>query len=64
MEISETKIGSNVLEHIRTVRDEHVVTPNDLVGRSDGKELWASNGHSVKVVVVSNSLDIVGSTCD
>ena len=50
--------------HIRTVRDEHVATPNELVRRRDGRELWASNGHSVKVVVVSNPLDTVGNLCD
>ena len=64
VEIFKTKIGSDVLEHIRTVRDEHVVTPNDLVGRPDGKGFWASNDHSVKVGLASISLNIVGNSGD
>jgi len=49
VEIFKTRIGSDVLEHVRTVRDEHVVTPNDLVGRSDGKGFWVSNDRAMKV---------------
>jgi len=59
VEIFKTKIGSNVLQHVRTVRDTHVVTPNDLVGRPDGKGFWASNDHSAKVGLASIPLDIV-----
>jgi arylesterase / paraoxonase len=55
VEIFKTRIGSDVLEHVRTVRDEHVVTPNDLVGRSDGKGFWVSNDRAMKVGLVSTS---------
>jgi len=64
VEIFKTKIGSNVLEHVRTVRDTHVVTPNDLVGRPDGKGFWVSNDHSAKVGLASIQLDIVGNPSD
>jgi arylesterase/paraoxonase len=64
VEIFKTKIGSDVLKHVRTVRDyEHVVTPNELVGRPDGKGFWVSNDHKVKVGLVSIPLDTVGSLC-
>lgn len=64
VEIFKTKIGSDVLEHVRTVRDELVVTPNELVGRSDGNGFWVSNDHAVKVGLVSISLDGVGNLSD
>lgn len=64
VEIFKTKIGSNVLEHVRTVSDKLVVTPNDLVGRPDGKGFWVSNDHSVKVGLASIPPDIVGNPSD
>ena len=59
VEIFKTRIGSDVLEHVKTVRDKLVVTPNDLVGRPDGKGFWVSNDHSVKVGLVRILLDIM-----
>jgi len=64
VEIFKTRIGGSVLDHVRTVRNERVVTPNDLVGRPDGKGFWVSNDHSTKVGLVSIPLNILGNPGD
>jgi len=56
-----TEIGGDVLEYVRTVRDEH----GSDTERSRGTgESWVSNGHNVKVGLVSIPLDIVGNRGD
>ncbi|KAG8821205.1 hypothetical protein FRC19_011333 [Serendipita sp. 401] len=50
VEIFKTKIGSDTLEHVRTIEDpEHLVTPNDIVGKDDGSGFWVTNDHVVRV---------------
>jgi hypothetical protein len=64
-ETFKTKIGSDAFEHVGTVCDyEREVTPNELVARPDGKGLWVSNEHKVKVGFENIPLDIVGTQCD
>ncbi|KAJ7579296.1 hypothetical protein C8J56DRAFT_965373 [Mycena floridula] len=43
IEIFETAIGSDTLNHIRTIRDPLILTPNDVVGSPDGKSFYFTN---------------------
>ncbi|KDQ15280.1 hypothetical protein BOTBODRAFT_187395 [Botryobasidium botryosum FD-172 SS1] len=49
IEIFKTKVGSDVLTHVKTVEDPLIDTPNDVVGSSDGKSFYFTNDHSTKV---------------
>jgi len=49
IEIFKTKIGSDVLTHVTTVDDPLVLTPNDVIGSSDGKSFYVTNDHDTKV---------------
>ncbi|KIM28327.1 hypothetical protein M408DRAFT_329432 [Serendipita vermifera MAFF 305830] len=50
VEIFRTTVGSGTFEYVRTVEDpEHIITPNDLVGKPDGSGFWVSNDHAVRV---------------
>ncbi|KAG8711452.1 hypothetical protein FRC09_020585, partial [Ceratobasidium sp. 395] len=52
VELFKTRIGSNSIEWVQTVSDPQViVTPNDIVGGSNGKEFWFTNDHAVKTGV-------------
>ncbi|KDQ15281.1 hypothetical protein BOTBODRAFT_31939 [Botryobasidium botryosum FD-172 SS1] len=48
IEIFNTKVGSDVLTHVKTVEDPLIDTPNDVVGSSDGKSFYFTNDHSTK----------------
>ncbi|KAG9316357.1 hypothetical protein JVU11DRAFT_2390 [Chiua virens] len=52
IEVFKTRIGSNTLEHVRTFQDPNViVTPNDVVGSPDGKSIYFTNDHKLRVGV-------------
>lgn len=54
VEIFRTTAGSDTFEYVRTVDDpEYIVTPNDVVGLSDGSGFWVSNDHVTRVGLVS-----------
>lgn len=53
IEVFKTKVGSDVLTHVRTFKDDLILTPNDLVGSADGKEFYVTNDHDAKVGLVS-----------
>lgn len=54
IEIFETRSGSGVMRHLRTVEHEIISTPNDVVGNADGQSFWFTNDHGVnKVGLVS-----------
>ncbi|EIW83168.1 calcium-dependent phosphotriesterase [Coniophora puteana RWD-64-598 SS2] len=49
IEIFETRQGSETLEHVRTVHDpEVIITPNDVMGSSDGKSFFFTNDYGIK----------------
>jgi arylesterase/paraoxonase len=54
IEIFTTRLGSNSIEWVKTVGDREIVlTPNDIIGGSNGREFWFTNDHHVKIGVVS-----------
>ncbi|QRV94112.1 hypothetical protein RhiJN_22130 [Ceratobasidium sp. AG-Ba] len=58
IEIFKTQLGSDSMKWIKTVSDEKViVTPNDIVGSSNGKEFWFTNDHGAKTGI-SRTLDM------
>jgi arylesterase / paraoxonase len=57
VEIFRTKLGSDTFEYVRTVEDpRYIITPNDIVGKSDGSGFWVSNDHGTRVGLVSMAL--------
>lgn len=58
IEIFETKVGSGVMKHRKTVKDTVILTPNDVVGFPDGKSFYFTNDHAVKTGLVSCSKTI------
>ena len=60
IEIFKTHSGADYVEWVETVSDVRVmVTPNDIVGGSNGNEFWFTNDNGVKVGLVSFSHCIV-----
>ncbi|KAF9527376.1 hypothetical protein CPB83DRAFT_403804 [Crepidotus variabilis] len=49
IEIFRTALGSDTLTHLQTVEDSIIVTPNDVVGESDGKGFYFTNDYAEKV---------------
>lgn len=52
IEIFKTTLGSKNMTHIKTVNDPVIMTPNDIVGSSDGKSFYFTNDHGAKVGLV------------
>ncbi|CAE6511783.1 unnamed protein product [Rhizoctonia solani] len=49
IEVFKTRLGSSYMEWVRTfAHPEIIMTPNDVVGGSDGKEAWFTNDYPVK----------------
>jgi len=48
IEIFRTKIGGSTLTHVHTVHSPVIITPNDLVGSSDGKSFHFTNDAGAK----------------
>jgi len=48
IEILKTRIGGSTLTHVHTVHSPVIVTPNDLVGSSDGKSFHFTNDANAK----------------
>ncbi|KAI0079035.1 calcium-dependent phosphotriesterase [Panus rudis PR-1116 ss-1] len=49
IEIFETKQGSDILQHVKTFQDSVIiVTPNDIVGATDGTAFWFTNDHGAR----------------
>jgi hypothetical protein len=48
IEIFKTRVGASTLTHLHTVHDPVLVTPNDIVGSSDGKSFYFTNTISAK----------------
>lgn len=53
IEIFKTTVGGKALEHIKTVQDPVIITPNDVVGSSDGTSFYFTNDHGSRVGFVS-----------
>ncbi|KAJ7142025.1 hypothetical protein C8R43DRAFT_580192 [Mycena crocata] len=61
VEIFKTTVGSTELTHMRTVADEVILTPNDLVGSPDGKSFFFTNDHPAKTGLMrSTPVALVG----
>ncbi|EMD37607.1 hypothetical protein CERSUDRAFT_114255 [Gelatoporia subvermispora B] len=48
IEILKGADGSRTLEHVMTVQDPIIMTPNEVVGTADGKGFWFTNDHGSK----------------
>ncbi|OCH86368.1 calcium-dependent phosphotriesterase [Obba rivulosa] len=48
IEILKGAVGSSTLRHVMTVEDPVIMTPNEIVGTSDGKSFWFTNDHGSK----------------
>jgi len=48
IEIFKTKVGWSTLTHLHTVHSPVIITPNDLVGSSDGKSFYFTNDAGAK----------------
>jgi arylesterase/paraoxonase len=60
IEIFTTRLGSNSIAWVKTIEDsEVVVTPNDIIGGSNGQEFWFTNDHHAKLGMVSMYSDYV-----
>ncbi|KAH6914438.1 serum paraoxonase/arylesterase [Coprinopsis sp. MPI-PUGE-AT-0042] len=59
VEVFKTYLESPTLEYVRTVEDERVITPNDLIGSADGKSFYVTNDHGAKVGL-SRHLETLG----
>ncbi|KAJ6586820.1 hypothetical protein DFH09DRAFT_910051, partial [Mycena vulgaris] len=59
LEIFKTTVGSAVLTHLHTLRDPVIITPNDVIGSSDGQSLFFTNDHSAKTGVM-RFLSLIG----
>ncbi|KAF8891635.1 hypothetical protein BD779DRAFT_1512224 [Infundibulicybe gibba] len=59
IEIFKTMVGSHVLEHIQTIEDPVINTPNDIVGFGDGSSFYFTNDHGSKTGLV-RQLDLFG----
>ncbi|CAE6474296.1 unnamed protein product [Rhizoctonia solani] len=58
IEVFKTHLGSNVIEWVRTLEDSNIiVSPNDVVGGKNGKELWFTNDRRSKTGVVRALID-------
>jgi hypothetical protein len=53
VEIFKHTISTDKLQHIKTISDPLIVTPNDLVGSDDGKSFFVTNDHGQKTGFVS-----------
>jgi arylesterase / paraoxonase len=56
VEVFKTYLESPTLEHIRTVEDERIITPNDLIGSDDGKSFYVTNDRAAKTGFVCLSV--------
>ncbi|KAH6914437.1 serum paraoxonase/arylesterase [Coprinopsis sp. MPI-PUGE-AT-0042] len=59
VEVFKTYLESPTLEYVRTVEDERIITPNDLIGSADGKSFYVTNDRGAKVGL-SRELDLLG----
>ncbi|KDN38774.1 hypothetical protein RSAG8_09324, partial [Rhizoctonia solani AG-8 WAC10335] len=58
IEVFKTHLGSNVIEWVRTLEDSNIiVSPNDVVGGKNGKELWFTNDRRSKTGVARALID-------
>ncbi|EGN99778.1 hypothetical protein SERLA73DRAFT_179982 [Serpula lacrymans var. lacrymans S7.3] len=48
IEVFKTRLGSDVLTHVQTYADQIIITPNDVVGSSDGNSFYFTNDHGLK----------------
>jgi hypothetical protein len=54
VEIFKTNVGSDVLTYLHTVEDSKVIiTPNDVIGASDGRSFYFTNDHGERTGLVS-----------
>ncbi|KAJ5718510.1 calcium-dependent phosphotriesterase [Penicillium malachiteum] len=58
VEIFDLELGSETLQHVKTIFSDAIVTPNDLAVDADGIGFAVTNDHNSKVQGLSRSLEI------
>lgn len=54
IEVFKTQLGANSMEWVRTFMDPSIiVTPNDVAGGTNGKEVWFTNDRQSRIGIVS-----------
>ncbi|KAH7339448.1 hypothetical protein B0J17DRAFT_655168 [Rhizoctonia solani] len=60
IEVFRTHLGSNTIEWARTFEDSSIIiSPNDVVGGPDGKEVWFTNDRRARMGMVRTLVDVV-----
>ncbi|KAF9568249.1 calcium-dependent phosphotriesterase [Agrocybe pediades] len=59
IEVFKAQLGGASMEHVKTVSDPIIVTPNDVLGSADGKSFYFTNDHAARVGL-SRHLEILG----
>ncbi|CAE7061263.1 unnamed protein product [Rhizoctonia solani] len=60
IEIFKTRLGSSTMEWVRTLEDSDVIiSPNDVVGGRNGKEVWFTNDRRARTGVVRALTDLL-----
>lgn len=60
IEIFKTRVGASTLTHLHTVHSPVIISPNDLVGSSDGKSFYFTNDAGAKTGFVSIFFHCIG----
>jgi arylesterase / paraoxonase len=59
VEIFKGSTTSYIFQYERTVKSQHLITPNDIIGSSDGKSFHWTNDYGTRTGLVSNAVDLV-----
>ncbi|KAG9102546.1 hypothetical protein FRC06_001820 [Ceratobasidium sp. 370] len=58
IEVFKTNLGASYMDWVQTVEDSKVIiTPNDIVGGTNGEEFWFTNDNGAKTGIASNLFD-------
>lgn len=60
VEIFKAHVDGHTLEHVRTVEDPIIFTPNDVIGAPDGQSFYITNEYGVKVGHLTRQLEVLG----
>ena len=57
IEVFKTHLGSNLIEWVRTLEDPNIIlSPNDVVGGNNGKEVWFTNDRRARTGIVRTAI--------
>ncbi|CAE6416109.1 hypothetical protein ACGC1H_007200 [Rhizoctonia solani] len=58
IEVFKTKLGSNLIKWVRTLEDPNfILSPNDVIGGTNGKEVWFTNDRRARIGVIRALMD-------